>query len=576
MKIDIENKKEVLYSNILWTINKDYNINDKIDNILFSEIEELNYFRNILYSFSYEIFGKEIYKLIMRNAENNIIIEILFLTLQEFLREKIDKSYFAINHIENNVHTKVYDFYNYKNKKRTIDEEIRYAYYSHKKNIVPKVKSFITKILYEILEFANCDKERYIEEFKKLISRNFDFNVNIFFDSNVEEKKEKAKRNVSIGINQDTKEDIEELEISSAEFSQVDIGKIIEQMKKDMAESPIDKDSATKGRMDEKIIEMFGMPTINKNIIEELQRKLSVGLHEGERILITNKLLDVSEYRKKEMIAILEQNIENFEYRKKIYERNISILSDMITRSITSDLDYSINKCINGALMSNILWRKSVLDDENIFSKKYKDEKGMIIVDILLDASGSQTQRESLVASQGYIIAEALYKSKIPCRVTSFNNLFDYTIIKVYRDYYDDRTKNKNIFMYKAEGSNRDGFAISLTSELLNKREEENKILIILSDGKPNDERPKGAFNIFENISKKYTGDIAIKDTAKAVRKLRYNNVAVLGVFTGNEEDIEVERKIFGKDFAYIRNVNKFSEVVGFYLKKHISNIFEN
>ena len=65
-----------------------------------------------------------------------------------------------------------------------------------------------------------------------------------------------------------------------------------------------------------------------------------------------------------------------------------------------------------------------------------------------------------------------------------------------------------------------------------------------------------------------YFGDYAIKDTATEIRKLRNQGIAVLGVFAGAEKDLLAEQKIFGKDFAYIKDIRNFSRVTGAYLKK--------
>ena len=96
-------------------------------------------------------------------------------------------------------------------------------------------------------------------------------------------------------------------------------------------------------------------------------------------------------------------------------------------------------------------------------------------------------------------------------------------------------------------------------------RPEENKILIVLSDGRPNDvvlNRP--------NVKNPavYTGEYAVKDTAAEVRRLRSQGISVLGVFAGEEQDLSAERRIFGKDFAYIRTIENFSSVTGRYLRK--------
>lgn len=67
-----------------------------------------------------------------------------------------------------------------------------------------------------------------------------------------------------------------------------------------------------------------------------------------------------------------------------------------------------------------------------------------------------------------------------------------------------------------------------------------------------------------------YGGDYAVQDTAGEVRKVRGMGISVLGVFAGKEADLAAEKKIFGKDFAYIRDIANFSNVVGEYLKRQL------
>ena len=51
---------------------------------------------------------------------------------------------------------------------------------------------------------------------------------------------------------------------------------------------------------------------------------------------------------------------------------------------------------------------------------------------------------------------------------------------------------------------------------------------------------------------------------------MRGMGISVLGVFAGKEADLAAEKKIFGKDFAYIRDIANFSNVVGEYLKRQL------
>ena len=101
----------------------------------------------------------------------------------------------------------------------------------------------------------------------------------------------------------------------------------------------------------------------------------------------------------------------------------------------------------------------------------------------------------------------------------------------------------------------------------LSARREENKILIVLSDGTPNDiivSKSKSRLRV------QYCNDYAVKDTAREVYSLRSKGIAVMGIFAGEEEALPAEKQIFGNEFAYIRKISDFSNVVGRYLKEQL------
>ena len=213
------------------------------------------------------------------------------------------------------------------------------------------------------------------------------------------------------------------------------------------------------------------------------------------------------------------------------------------------------------------LWRVGRSKDARIFEQELKGDASDFVVDVLIDASGSQMSRQGEVAIQAYIISEALSNVDIPHRVMSFCTFWDYTILHRFRKYDDPRSENENIFNYVTSSNNRDGLAIRTAGYDLLQREEEKKIMIILSDGRPYDvivNRPNA-----KNPTP-YRGKAAVTDTGMEVRRLRNLEVSVLGVFAGEEKDLDTEKKIFGKDFAYIRDITKFSRIVGKYLTKQL------
>ena len=69
----------------------------------------------------------------------------------------------------------------------------------------------------------------------------------------------------------------------------------------------------------------------------------------------------------------------------------------------------------------------------------------------------------------------------------SFCTFWDYTVMRRFREYEDGREANLRIFEFYGSSNNRDGLAVRAAAAGLLKRDEENKILIVLSDGRPND-----------------------------------------------------------------------------------------
>lgn len=91
------------------------------------------------------------------------------------------------------------------------------------------------------------------------------------------------------------------------------------------------------------------------------------------------------------------------------------------------------------------------------------------------------------MALQGYILSEALSQSGIPHSVFGFCSFWDYTVMRRFRDFDEGREANSRIFEFYASANNRDGLAVRTAGNALLNRPEDQKILIVLSDGRPND-----------------------------------------------------------------------------------------
>lgn len=312
----------------------------------------------------------------------------------------------------------------------------------------------------------------------------------------------------------------------------------------------------------------FGRSYLNEREEEKLNYRLCKGAHADCSLYYTDGILANPVLANAQYVNAKKQADRNrllYHNSKNMVKRNIEIMTACLKRSLVIQTETDEIPSQYGKINAVRLWKIGRADPDKLFTKIVRQNHWEFAVDILMDASGSQRDRQSQVALQAYIISEALSITGIPHRVMSFCTFWDYTVMQRFREYDDPRSANQNIFNYTTSSNNRDGLAIRAAADSLLEREEENKILIVLSDGRPNDvivNRPNS------RNPRPYCGEYAVGDTALEVRKLRNAGVFVLGVFAGKEKDLAAEKKIFGKDFAYIRDIRNFSNVVSRYLQK--------
>ena len=214
-----------------------------------------------------------------------------------------------------------------------------------------------------------------------------------------------------------------------------------------------------------------------------------------------------------------------------------------------------------GALDPALAWRAARLDDDKVFTKTENENAGDMSVDILLDASHSQVTRAARISSQAYILAEALSRCRVPCRVMSFCSMSGFTVMRLFND-YSSGGDNSSIFDYYAEGCNRDGLAIRAAGDLMSRAAYEHKLLIVLSDVKPLDAAAKIRKDE-RDIGVSYDAIRALTDTAHEVRRLRAEGVSVICLFTGEDADLPAARMVYGQDFVRIRDLSRFADTVG-------------
>lgn len=577
-------------NNLAWTICGDYSDDIDVLEMDYSSKEVSLYFGIIAGArrkyVDWNIVKKYLIHRISKGYEKDIILDLVQIVLNNLVESKVIEDRPGIEEIRAKAYRDIINrfakIYN-----DNILQNIKYTLILEGMGKHPSVDGLSRRLINEIKNI-NLNNE-IIEILKDVDSIYIKYFNTIANDLDKNERSD-SKEYKEIDIDFDTFSDFMYEELYSDEYeafieNEIDsisssmlvesVGEIKLSDSRNTSNRVIYVDEETASKIYEKIEYYYGKSYLNKNEIKKVETKNCRNIHEGCRVHFTEGVLRSeckNVFQVKYVTRHKENNLKKYREKIKIYKRNINKLTENISRIL---IEESINDRVYsdcGTIDANRAWRVGRSSNNKIFYKDIENEKGRYVIDILLDSSGSQSRNQYRVAIQAYIIASALTMAKIPNRVTGFSSFLDYTILKRFRDYKDPVSINENIFEYFCTGNNRDGLAIKCICDGLIEREEENKILIVLSDGKPNDVKIGAEKERSIRGESAYKGKIAIKDTANEVRLARQKGILVLGVFTGKENELTAEKMIYGKDFIYTKNIERFSDIVSMYLKKIIRN----
>lgn len=333
-------------------------------------------------------------------------------------------------------------------------------------------------------------------------------------------------------------------------------------------------DDSAMARVAKSVEDNYGRSFLKAAEQARIEKQLCRGPHEGCHLHFTKgpdfsalsadgRLSALDQFHKKiadENRALLRENAE-------IVRESVRRLADSFRNALFSRQESERYRATFGEIRPERLWNLGRTKNEKLFDRNFEGDDSQFVIDLLIDASGSQIPRQGMVALQGYILSRALSLAGIPHRVTAFCTFGDYTVMRRYRDFDDPDQADERIFDYYGSGNNRDGLAVQAAALTLREREEENRIMIVLSDGTPND-------IIMGRVRSKehpvYSGNYAVRDTAFAVRDLRKTGIRVMGIFVGEEDALQDERLVFGSSFAFIRDIESFSGTASRFLKSEL------
>ena len=554
--------------NLFWLLSEDYNINPNLDFITKENINS-EIFQTALFGFAHRFYDMNSVMKIIDNVSNKTdIFTILMIILDNNLKDKMLNERNGLEDFDRLQKLYYFDKY-YRSNPGNISEELEKYHYTDKPWTTTKS---IREIL--MLTKTKCnDSLSLINLLIEIINKYFYSYKTISDNDNFEKIKKEIKpvtqkTNQKIITKQENVSQLEKYSIGSQEFTE-DLYKLLE-------DEDVDNDSSTQKTSRTKdvhtnIERLYGKSIIDQSILNSLKNKLSTDIHSDINFHIVNaNSTRIENYRMNLLLESYNENINHFEKNILIYNRQVNVLSEMLKLALLKNKDDDVRRSTFGTIDIKRAWRHTKLNDNKIFNKIYKNENSPMSVDLLLDMSASQSEKKEIIAAQAYVIAKALSDLSIKVRVLGFQNMYDYLIITKFKDY--DEQNCKNIFHYHPEGSNRDGLALKFMRNIMTEQME-SKLLIMLTDGKPNNIVNLNFVGKTRFKAQDYVGDLAVKDTAKEVFLTRMQKIKLLGVFTGSQDDLTFEKEIFTNDFCYIKSPEMFSKTVGSFIKNIISNM---
>ena len=324
------------------------------------------------------------------------------------------------------------------------------------------------------------------------------------------------------------------------------------------------------------IEQQFGRSLYSQAQNERIEKALCTDNHKNCHLYFTRGLTAAAApARPADGSGLLEQrqaNLAWFHQHSQLYRLSIRRLADRLRNCLAVHQQPIPVRDKHGCFSAGQIWHALQLHDDRVFQSLQEEVQPDFTVDLMLDASASRASHQAVIAAQAYTIAESLRLCGIPLQVWSFCSLRGYTVLHLFQK-YQETSRTKNIFNYSAAGWNRDGLALRAAAELMQLNRKKNRLLIMLTDVHPNDDRripaPGGL-----PLSYDYSEQRAIDDTADEARRLRAAGVRIIGLLNGELPDfLPAARQIYGKDFARVKKIDQLADTVGQLIQKQIQSL---
>lgn len=184
----------------------------------------------------------------------------------------------------------------------------------------------------------------------------------------------------------------------------------------------------------------------------------------------------------------------------------------------------------------------SASSNGKIFKRNILPESKDIAISLLIDESGSMSGTRIQKALEMAIIIEDFCRGLgVPLSIVGHCDSSGVCLRNYIRFEDENANRKYNLSEMRAGGCNRDGFALRYCINNLLEREEENKLMIIISDGRPN--------------SNYYSGEMAEKDLQEIKKEFERKGGRLIAAAIGSDKD--TIKRIYGNSFLDVTDINK-------------------
>ena len=356
-----------------------------------------------------------------------------------------------------------------------------------------------------------------------------------------------------------------------------------EKSKQDENQNGIDSDyDLDKYEIDEQLIDTDSENQSSENVLQ----KINTGIYDKDYKIYTNEFDEVAKAETLQNLDEINKLRKNLDQQLVTFQDLITKLANKLQRQLLAKQNRAWEFDLEEGLLDSSKLTRIIMDPYNSLS--FKKEKDLdfkdTVVTLLIDNSGSMRGRPITIAALcADILSRTLERCSVKVEILGFTtknwkggksreewnknnkpkkpgrlNDLRHIIYKSADTHW--RQSKKNLGLMLKEGllkENIDGEAISWAFSRLNKRKEERKILMVISDGAPVDDSTLSV----------NSGDYLEKHLKKIVK------------FIENKSDIEILAIGIGHDVSrYYNKAIKITDVqeLGDVMIEQLSGLFEN